>query len=50
MEFVRWLLAHDYDVRLLIGDLVDVPVTQDFRSLLKQRSVTSKKVALSTSR
>ncbi len=40
VEFVKWLLAHDYDVRLLIGDLVDVPVTQEFRSLLKQRSVT----------
>ena len=39
-EFVKWLLARDYDVRLLIGDLADVPVKQEFRSLLKQRSVT----------
>jgi polysaccharide pyruvyl transferase WcaK-like protein len=39
-EFVKWLLAHDYDVRLLIGDLVDMPVTREFVSLLKQRSVT----------
>ncbi|MGB7601103.1 MAG: polysaccharide pyruvyl transferase family protein, partial [Candidatus Sulfotelmatobacter sp.] len=38
-EFVKWLLARDYDVRLLIGDLVDVPVKQEFRSLLNQRSV-----------
>ena len=40
VEFVGWLLARDYDVRLLIGDLVDVPVKQEFRFLLKQRSVT----------
>ncbi|MGB8989786.1 MAG: polysaccharide pyruvyl transferase family protein [Candidatus Sulfotelmatobacter sp.] len=39
VEFVRWLLAQDFDVRLLIGDLADVPVTQEFRSLLKQRVV-----------
>jgi polysaccharide pyruvyl transferase WcaK-like protein len=39
VEFVRWLLAHDFDVRLLIGDLADVPVIQEFRSLLKKRSV-----------
>jgi polysaccharide pyruvyl transferase WcaK-like protein len=39
VEFVRWLLAHDFDVRLLIGDLADVPVTQEFRSLLKRRVV-----------
>lgn len=40
VEFVKWLLAHDYDVRLLIGDLADLPVTKEFKSLLKQRSVT----------
>jgi polysaccharide pyruvyl transferase WcaK-like protein len=40
VEFVKWLLAHDYNVRLLIGDLVDIPVKQEFRSLLKERSVT----------
>ena len=39
-EFVKWLLARDYDVRLLIGDLVDVPVKQEFRALLEQRSGT----------
>jgi len=40
VEFVRWLLAHDYDVRLLIGDFVDTTLTREFRSLLKERSVT----------
>ena len=40
VEFVKWLLAHDYDVRLLIGDLADLPATQEFKSLLKERSVT----------
>jgi polysaccharide pyruvyl transferase WcaK-like protein len=38
--FVQWLLVHDYDVRLLIGDVVDRPVAQEFRSLLKERSLT----------
>jgi polysaccharide pyruvyl transferase WcaK-like protein len=38
--FVRWLLAHEYDVRLLIGDIFcDRPVAQEFRDLLKERSV-----------
>jgi polysaccharide pyruvyl transferase WcaK-like protein len=40
VEFVKWLLAHEYNVRLLIGDLADGPVTQEFRSLLKDREVT----------
>jgi polysaccharide pyruvyl transferase WcaK-like protein len=39
-EFVEWLLAHDYDVRLLIGDFVDATLAREFRSLLKERSVT----------
>jgi polysaccharide pyruvyl transferase WcaK-like protein len=38
-EFAKWLLAHDYDVRLLIGDLTDTQVTQEFKALLKDRSV-----------
>jgi len=38
VEFVKWLLAHEYNVRLLIGDLVDAPVTRHFKSLLKERS------------
>jgi len=37
--FVKWLLAHNWDVRLLIGDVGDRPTTQEFRSLLKTRSV-----------
>jgi polysaccharide pyruvyl transferase WcaK-like protein len=37
VQFVRWLLAHDYDVRLLIGDVADRRVTQEFRSLLRER-------------
>jgi polysaccharide pyruvyl transferase WcaK-like protein len=38
VEFVRWLLAHEYNVRLLIGDVGDTPVTRKFESLLKERS------------
>jgi polysaccharide pyruvyl transferase WcaK-like protein len=34
---VKWLLAHGYDVRLLNGDLVDIPARQDFRDLLRKR-------------
>jgi polysaccharide pyruvyl transferase WcaK-like protein len=35
--FVRWLLAHEYDVRLLIGDLLyDGSVKRDFTNLLKK--------------
>ncbi|MBZ5572758.1 MAG: polysaccharide pyruvyl transferase family protein [Acidobacteriia bacterium] len=37
--FVRWLIAHDYDIRLLVGDCCDRAVTQDFTFLLKERSV-----------
>lgn len=39
-EFAKWLLAHEFDVRLLIGDLVDAPVKEEFRSVLKERSGT----------
>jgi polysaccharide pyruvyl transferase WcaK-like protein len=34
---VDWLLAQGYDVRLLIGDLCDQQVTQDFQDLLRKR-------------
>ena len=34
---VNWLLARDYDVRLLIGDLCDRPVIEEFKCLLKER-------------
>jgi polysaccharide pyruvyl transferase WcaK-like protein len=33
--FVKWLLAQNYDIRLLIGDLCDEPVTTEFKALLK---------------
>jgi polysaccharide pyruvyl transferase WcaK-like protein len=36
---VRWLLAHEYDIRLLIGDIYDRPVTQEFKDLLKEKSL-----------
>ena len=35
VAFARWLLTHDYDIRLLIGDLVDRPALEQFKSLLK---------------
>ena len=38
VEFAEWLLAHEYNVRLLIGDLADMRVTREFRSLLKRSS------------
>jgi polysaccharide pyruvyl transferase WcaK-like protein len=34
--FVKWLLTHEYDVRLLIGDKGDRPVTEEIRGLLKE--------------
>jgi polysaccharide pyruvyl transferase WcaK-like protein len=37
VTFVTWLLAHEHDVRLLIGDVGDRRVTQEFRSLLRER-------------
>ena len=40
VEFVRWLLARGYSVRLLIGDVADMPATREFTALLKERSVT----------
>ena len=40
VELAKWLLAHEYNIRLLIGDLVDSPVLRDFKSLLKDRGVT----------
>jgi polysaccharide pyruvyl transferase WcaK-like protein len=36
VAFVEWLLAHNYDIRLLLGDN-DYAVIQDFESLLRQR-------------
>jgi polysaccharide pyruvyl transferase WcaK-like protein len=39
-DFAEWLLAHEHDVRLIIGDVVDRPVVREFRSILKERSAT----------
>jgi polysaccharide pyruvyl transferase WcaK-like protein len=41
VTFVSWLLAHDYDVRLLIGDNFDRPVVEEFKGLLNERSLRS---------
>ena len=38
--FVKWLLDHEYDVRLLMGDIWDRPVMQEFKDLLKDRLST----------
>jgi len=35
-EFAAWLLEHDYDIRLLLGD-ADTFVIEDFRSALRAR-------------
>jgi polysaccharide pyruvyl transferase WcaK-like protein len=37
VTFVSWLLAREYDVRLLSGDLGDMRARQEFRTLLKER-------------
>ena len=34
---VKWLLGHEYDIRLLIGDGSDRRVTEEFKSLLTTR-------------
>jgi polysaccharide pyruvyl transferase WcaK-like protein len=34
---VMWLLAHEYDVRLLSGDLGDVHVREELKELLRER-------------
>jgi len=34
---VKWLLGHGYDIRLLIGDAYDQPLTEEFKSLLTTR-------------
>ena len=35
VTFVRWLLVHDYDIRLLIGEVSDRSASEEFKSLLK---------------
>jgi len=37
VTIVRWLLVHEYDVRLLSGDLGDRHALQTFRDLLRER-------------
>ena len=37
VSVASWLLARNYDIRLLIGDFCDAPATRDFKSLLKER-------------
>jgi polysaccharide pyruvyl transferase WcaK-like protein len=34
---VRWLLAQENDIRLLVGDLADVRTTQELRALLRKQ-------------
>jgi len=33
--FARWLLAHDYDIRLVIGEVNDRIVSEEFKALLR---------------
>lgn len=35
--FAEWLLARNYDIRLLTGDVTDQPVTEELKSLLRKR-------------
>jgi polysaccharide pyruvyl transferase WcaK-like protein len=35
VAFARWLLAHDYDIRLIIGEVGDSGASKEFKSLLK---------------
>ena len=44
--FVKWLLANNYDIRLLIGDICDTPVTKEFKSLLNGSLGTPDETAL----
>lgn len=38
VTFVEWLLAHEYNVRLLSGDVADLNAWQEFGRLLRERS------------
>jgi polysaccharide pyruvyl transferase WcaK-like protein len=35
--FAQWLLANDYDIRLLTGDMSDRSVIEEFKSILRKR-------------
>lgn len=37
VTFAQWLLANNYDIRLLIGDACDTPVVKEFKALLNGR-------------
>lgn len=37
VEFADWLLVRGYNIRVLTGDVVDLPVKHQFRSLLEAR-------------
>jgi polysaccharide pyruvyl transferase WcaK-like protein len=37
VTFVRWLLAREYDVRLVSGDVADVHAWQEFKDLLREQ-------------
>jgi polysaccharide pyruvyl transferase WcaK-like protein len=40
-DLTHWLLARGSDVRLLIGDFVDVAATEEFKCLLRKRPLVS---------
>src|SRR6266404_1204662 len=40
VAFAKWLLARDYDIKLIIGDVSDVSVAEEFKSRLKASSET----------
>jgi polysaccharide pyruvyl transferase WcaK-like protein len=40
VAFATWLLANDYDIRLLIGDLCDIDTVYEFRHSLRDRLPT----------
>jgi polysaccharide pyruvyl transferase WcaK-like protein len=37
LAFVEWLLCNDWDVRLLIGDIVDRPIVETFKKMVEDR-------------
>ena len=42
VRFATWLLEHGYDIQLLIGDVIDRLVCEEFRSLLDRATALSK--------
>ena len=41
VRFACWLVEHGYDIQLLIGDVIDRLVTEEFRSLLNRATTLS---------